>query len=218
MLSENADATAATGGHHDRFSAFTPGGSCLALLALSAGAPAHAQVLELTVVLRTLATSQINDGCGGPLCIATDRTAEVYGDLQIDGVTVLWNDHRCESGCLVAGQYTTDIAHHSVSRWRDFWLKVGSSAFRPNNNLIVLTRTGRTAIARPLSVSFVLRDHDELSGDDAFCVGSAVLVPAGSDVVDWLGPASSHTIQGSAHDQGVCFVSVQIFGKLVSLR
>src|SRR5687767_5976227 len=82
----------------------------LALLGLSAGAPARAQVLELTVVLRTLATTQINDGCGAdPLCITTDRTAEAYGALTIDGVNVLWNDHRCESGCLVAGQYTTDI-------------------------------------------------------------------------------------------------------------
>ena len=191
----------------------------LAVSGVIVAGPALAQVIELTMVLRTIQVRNVDDGCDPFAFNCPDRELELYGRLAIDGATAVWNDHRCEGGgCLVTGNYTTDIYNDGVYEWRNMWLSVVGGPFRTTNNLIVLRRSGAIAIAQALRLSFVLTDHDALTADDRVCFVDTVVIPAGRVLANWLGPSSSHTIRGTGTEHGQCTITLQVFGRLISLR
>lgn len=185
-------------------------GICLAGVLL--GAPsALSQTLEITAVLRELRPVRTNDGIA-------DATVESYGVLVIDGAEVWWNDGPCRAGGCLGRRETTDVTEGRTYQWQGMYLRHSGGAMRTNNNRIVLRRVGASEIARPFIVSFTFRDHDSLSQDDLWCEANEVrVIPPGRGIADWLGPSSSRTVSGRAGD-GDCRVTVQLFGKLVSLR
>jgi hypothetical protein len=183
----------------------------LTLAGLWLGSPiAIAQTIEITAVLRDLHASDLDDG-------VADSTVEAYGFVNVDGVRVEWNDGPCKAGGCLGVSETTDIAGGRY-QWKNMYLRHSGSSMRRNNNIIVLRRAGAD-IARPFTIAFSFRDHDERSQDDWWCEshGDVQIVAGGRGVAEWLGPARSHRVSGDQAD-GKCVVTIQLFGKLISLH
>jgi hypothetical protein len=172
--------------------------------------------IEITVILSSLnIPGDLDDGCG-VACIDRDHGLESYGTLNIDGKTVLWNDHRCEGNCFVRGTYTTDIWPDRTYPWHAMSLSLDGRLFKRSNNVVTITRNGLTAIARPLVISYQFKDHDRTSGDDVWCRGRAVVIPAGRTEDEWAAaPATFHTIAGSGGSDGSCNVVLRVNARKV---
>jgi hypothetical protein len=113
----------------------------------------------------------LDDGIG-------DSTVEAYGYINFFGarqdVAISWNRHRCERDCLITSHppYTKKIRTGSDHNWSDFFLASydpyvtfdpPGSSFRQSNNVIIIRRSGREAIAQPLTMSWIFYDHADIS-------------------------------------------------------
>jgi len=172
---------------------------------LAQGGVARAQTIVITVELLTLDASGLDDGFA-------DDDVEAYGTLTIDGVEVRWNNHTCERGCLIRTPppYTTTVQSASRFSWSVLFLRVGAGRFATANNRVFFRRTGPADIARPLAVSFRLRDHDSGSGDDTWCRATgAEIVPPGLTRAAWLTGPRIREVRASGPD-GFCKIRFRV--------
>jgi hypothetical protein len=179
-------------------------GFVFGVLVAHAGA-ARAQTMVITVELLTLDASGLDDG------FANDDV-EAYGTLTIDGLEVRWNNHTCERGCLIRTPppYTTTIATGTRRNWSTLFLRHDARGFLTGNNRVAFLRRGLADIARPLTVSFRLRDHDSGSGDDTWCrVSGAQIVPPGLTPAAWLIGPRIRSVRASGPD-GFCTIRFRV--------
>jgi hypothetical protein len=179
-------------------------GFVFGVLVAHAGA-ARAQTMVITVELLTLDASGLDDG------FANDDV-EAYGTLTIDGLEVRWNNHTCERGCLIRTPppYTTTIATGTRRNWSTLFLRHDARGFLTGNNRVAFLRRGLADIARPLTVSFRLRDHDSGSGDDTWCrVSGAQIVPPGLTPAAWLSGPRIRSVRASGPD-GFCTIRFRV--------
>jgi len=159
-------------------------------------AVARAQSIVITVELLTLDASGLDDGIA-------DDDVEAYGSLTIDGVEVRWNNHSCERGCLIRTPppYTTTVQSSTRRLWSNFFLKTGTGSFATLHHRVFFRRTGASDIARPLTVSFRLKDHDSASRDDTWCRATGVeIVPPGLTRAAWLTGPRIREVRASGPD------------------
>ena len=179
-------------------------GLVFGVLAANAGA-ARAQTMIVVVELLTLDASGLDDGFA-------DDDVEAYGTLTIDGLEVRWNNHSCERRCVIRTPppYTTTITTRTRRDWSTLFLSRDARGFSTGNNRVAFIRRGLDDIARPLTVSFRLRDHDGGSGDDTWCrVNGAQIVPPGLSPEAWLLGPRIREVRASGPD-GFCRIRFRV--------